>query len=53
MNRKRTVREDEGQAKPLDADKERERLEPGLNTAGAGEAGADPARRKGGGNSNT
>jgi hypothetical protein len=38
---------------PLDETLERERLEPGLNTAGRGDAGADPARIKGDENSNT
>lgn len=37
----------------LDEDLERERLEPGLNTTGKGDAGADPARAHGDGNSNT
>lgn len=37
----------------LDAEKDRERLEPGLNTAGTGEAGADRARVGDDENSNT
>lgn len=37
----------------LDEDLERERLEPGLNTAGTGDVGTDPAQSKGRGNSNT
>jgi hypothetical protein len=37
----------------LDEDLERERLEPGLNTAGKGDVGTDPAQSKSRGNSNT
>lgn len=37
----------------LDADLERERLEPGMNSGGEGESGADPNKSKPVGNSNT
>ncbi|MCW1430288.1 hypothetical protein OLX23_14350 [Novosphingobium sp. JCM 18896] len=37
----------------FDPDLERERLEPGMNTEGQGESGADPKRAKPLGNSNT
>lgn len=37
----------------LPDDLERERLEPGLNTAGSGDVGADPSRPHGPENSNT
>jgi hypothetical protein len=39
--------------KRRDEELERERLEPGLNTDGKGDAGADPSRVKDEGNSNT
>ncbi len=38
---------------PVDEELERERLEPGLNTDGTGDVGADPRRRKDQDNSNT
>lgn len=38
---------------PPDEDLERERLEPGPNTGGRGDTGADPAHPKGPENSNT
>lgn len=38
---------------PVDEELERERFEPGLNTAGTGDVGAPPKRRKGEDNSNT
>lgn len=40
-------------APPLDDEMERERLEPGLDTDGRGDAGADRAQPHDGGNSNT
>ena len=38
---------------PIDEELERERLEPGLNTAGKGDVGARPGHRKDHDNSNT
>lgn len=43
----------ENAAAPVDEELERERLEPGLNTAGTGDVGAAPVRRKGEDNGNT
>lgn len=50
------VRRDKGHGgrdDTLDADLERERLEPGFNTDGKGDVGADPSRRGGDQNSNS
>jgi hypothetical protein len=42
-----------GRDNTLEADLERERVEPGMGAGGTGGAGADPAAPHGGGNSNT
>lgn len=42
-----------GRDDTIDPDLERERLEPGLNAGGEGEAGADPSTTHSDGNSNT